>query len=116
MSGRKISFRINGEQAASLERLTRRHSPNASDVASDALDLYTKLSASDHEAIRHIERFGGVDDTRVLMERISRAVQVTWYEIALRRIRLNLANASGEPLESEDELLAITARVSKRPC
>lgn len=110
-----ISFRISGEQASSLDRLTRRHYPNAKDVASDALDFYTRLSAGDHEAIRHIERFGMVDDTRVLMDRVSRAVQETWYEVALRRVRLNLADGLSEMPESEDDLLAITARASKCP-
>ena len=115
MSARKVSFRISGETASRMERLTCHGPWGARDVASDALDFYVQLSADDHEAIRHIERFGAVDDTRLLAERISRVVQETWYEIALRRVRSNTLDGEGETLETEDELLAITSRAAKRP-
>jgi hypothetical protein len=78
--------------------------------------LYVQLPADDHEAIRHIQGLGAVDDTRLLVERISRVVQETWYDIALRRVRSNRTGGEPEMVETEDDLLAITARASKRPC
>lgn len=96
MSGRRVAFCISGETASHIEQLTCHGALNVKDVASDALDLYVRMSADDHEGIRHIDRFGAVDDTRLLIERISRVVQEAWYEIALRRVRSDAPGGESE--------------------